>query len=91
MSQKEKQLALASLLESIQKYGEIETSYQENKLTIDKYNIIAEEEKEKQDVERRTESNKFLEQIMAGMNNPGQEQRQQGQQNEAMQPQQQMR
>jgi hypothetical protein len=95
MSLKEKQLALSALLESIQKYGEIETSYQENKLNIDKYNIQAEEEKEKQDVERRTESNKFLEQIMSGMNNPGQEQRQeqqqQGQQNnEAMQPQQQI-
>lgn len=84
MTLAEKQKALAALLESIQKFGEMETAYAENKLKIDEYGIKTEEELQKQDVERRTESNKFLEQIMRGMNNQGQNQ-------EAMMPQQQMR
>ncbi len=67
MSLKEKQAALTSLLENVQKYGEIETSYQENKLKIDEHSIRTEEELEKMDVERRTEANKFLEQILGGM------------------------
>jgi len=68
MSLKEKQQALAALLESIQKYGEIETTYHENKLNIEEQGMRMEEEVEKRDVERRSESNKFLEQIMGGMN-----------------------
>ena len=67
MTLKEKQAALNQLLESIQKYGEIETSYAENKLKVDSMNIQNQEEQEKQDVHRRTEANKFLEQIMGGM------------------------
>ena len=65
---KEKQAALNSLLESIQKFGEIETSYAENKLKMESSTVDFEIEKEKQDVERRTQSNKFVEQIMRGMN-----------------------
>lgn len=67
MSLKEKQAALTSLLENIQKYGEIETTYQENKLNIEESQIRTEEELEKRDVERRTQANKFLEQILGGM------------------------
>jgi hypothetical protein len=67
MSLAEKQKALTALLENIQKYGEIETMYQENKLNIDASKIRSEEELEKQDVERRTQSNKFLEEIMRGV------------------------
>ncbi len=74
LSLKEKQAALTALLENIQKFGEIETSYAENKLKIDEYSIRTEEELEKQDVHRRTEANKFLEQIMGGLGNMGQEQ-----------------
>jgi len=82
---KEKQSALRELLESMQKFGEIETSYAENKLKIDEYEIQSEEEKEKQDVHRRTEANKFLEQIMGGLmqqqvQGNGQQQEQQMQQ-----------
>lgn len=77
LSLKEKQAALTSLLENIQKYGEVETAYQENKLKIDASNIRTEEELEKQDVERRTESNKFLEQILGNMNNQQSEAQQQ--------------
>jgi hypothetical protein len=64
MSLKEKQAALTALLENIQKYGEIETEYQENKLAIESQNIMFQEEMDKRDAERRTEANKFLEQIL---------------------------
>lgn len=64
---KEKQAALASLLESMQKFGEIETSYAENKLKIDEHEIQSEEEMEKQDVHRRTEANKFMMEMLKGM------------------------
>lgn len=86
MSLKEKQLALTALLENIQHFGNVETEYRQNQLEIQNYNQRNEEELEKQDVERRTESNKFLEQIMAGAGNIGQQDQQQGQQ----QPQQNM-
>ena len=59
-------------------FGEVETTYAENKLKIDEYAIQSNEEMEKQDVERRTESNKFLEQLLGGMG--GQQQGQQQQQ-----------
>ncbi len=78
LSLKEKQAALTSLLENIQKFGEIETSYAENKMKINEYELNAKEEMEKQDVHRRTESNKFMEQILgAGMNVMSQQQQQQ--------------
>ncbi len=67
MSLKEKQAALTSLLENIERFGSIETDYRKNQLEIDNYGMKIEEEAEKQDVERRTESNKFLEKLMAGM------------------------
>lgn len=71
---KEKQAALNQLLESIQKYGEIETQYAENQLKIDSNRIDMETEKEKMDVHRKTEANKFLMEIMKGMPNPMQQQ-----------------
>lgn len=67
MSLKEKQLALTSLLENIATYGEIETQHKEMQLDAENQGLRFEEELEKRDVERRTESNKFLEQIMGGM------------------------
>ena len=66
LSLKEKQNALTALLENIQKFGEIETTYAENKLSVESYNIKSEEEVEKRDAERRTEANKFLEKILGG-------------------------
>ena len=84
MSLKEKQAALTSLLENIQKYGEIETTYQENKLAIESQNILMQEEIDKRDAERRTEANKFLEQILGNsmMPNESQEQSQMAGQNQ---------
>jgi hypothetical protein len=92
MTLKEKQLALAALLESMQKFGDIETSYAENKLKIEASEIQSEEEREKQDVHQRTEANKFLEQIMGGMmQNPTQNQGNMLQQNQQQSPEMAMR
>ena len=70
---KEKQAALNQLLESIQKYGEIETAYADNKLRIEANEIDFDTEREKQDVHRRSESNKFLMEIMQGLPDPMQQ------------------
>jgi hypothetical protein len=64
MTLKEKQAALTSLLENIQRYGEIETEYSKNKLDIESRDIMNEEEMEKRDAERRTKANEFMEQIL---------------------------
>lgn len=78
LSLKEKQSAITALLENIQKYGEIENTYAENKMKINEYEVMQKQEREKQDVHRRTESNKFMEQIlgagMSVMSQPQQEQ-----------------
>lgn len=67
MTLREKQAALSELLESIQKYGEIETAYAENKLAIDQFQIQREEDREKDDVHRKTEANKFMMEILKGI------------------------
>ena len=81
MTLKEKQAAITSMLENAEKFGKIETQYQENIFKIDDYGLMQKEELEKQEVHQRTESNKFMEQILgAGMNVMAQEEMQ-GQQN----------
>jgi len=85
LSLKEKQAALTSLLDNMQRFGQIETEYADNKLTVDEYNIRSEEEKEKDDVQRRTESNKFMEQIL----NLGMDTLQEAERNQQQQPQEQ--
>ena len=82
MSLKEKQAALTSLLDNIQRFGEIETTYADNKLNIDAQNIRTEEELEKQEVERRTQANKFFEEIMGSAPSLPQQGQQQPQQND---------
>jgi GTP-sensing pleiotropic transcriptional regulator CodY len=67
MSLKEKQAALTSLLENIHRFGEIETSLKQNDLESLNFQQIIDEENEKRDVERRTEANKFLMEIIGGM------------------------
>jgi hypothetical protein len=64
---KEKQAALRELLESMQLFGKIETEYAENKLNIDAFEVRSKEEQEKQDVQRKTESNKFMMEILKGI------------------------
>jgi hypothetical protein len=70
MSLKEKQSALTSLLENIQKFGELETEHRELQLDIENRNLMQEEEAEKQDVERRTQSNKFVQEILGNVMRP---------------------
>ena len=85
---KEKQAALNQLLESIKKYGEIETAYADNKLRIEANEIDFDTEREKQDVHRRSESNKFLMEIMQGLPDPIQQvqnQQMQGQEQSPLQ------
>jgi len=83
LSLKEKQAALTSLLENIQKFGEIETDHQQAKLDLDNQGQRFEEEKEKQDVERRTQANRFMEQILGElMQSQGQSQPQNAVQNQ---------
>jgi hypothetical protein len=79
MTLKEKQAALTSLLENIQKFGEIETNHTQLKLDQQQQQTMMREEQEKRDVEMRTESNKFLEQILGSVLKPNQQQPQQEQ------------
>lgn len=67
LSLKEKQAALTSLLDNIERFGEIEVGHKQMQLDIENQKMMQEEEFEKQDVERRTESNKFLEEILGGV------------------------
>jgi hypothetical protein len=78
MSLAEKQKALTSLLENVERFGSIETEYSKNQLELDNMRQRNEEEIEKADVQRRTEANKFLEQILGGAGTMGQEQQGQG-------------
>ncbi len=73
MSLKEKQSALTSLLENIERFGQIETDYSQLQLDIQSQKMMQEEEIEKLDVERRTESNKFLEEILGSVLKPNQQ------------------
>lgn len=62
---KEKMAALAQLLETIQKFGEVETFLQSNNLESIKYDEEEEEKVTRQDVERQEASKRFVEQIMS--------------------------
>lgn len=64
MSLKEKQAALTSLLENIERFGTIETEYRKMQLDLENNNQRIQEEAEKNDVENRTGANKFLAEIM---------------------------
>jgi len=64
MSLKEKQEALGKLLENVNVYGEMQTMQKQMRLEEENNNQRFEEELEKRDVERRTQANKFLEEIM---------------------------
>jgi hypothetical protein len=64
LSLKEKQAALTALLENISRFGEIETSQKELELELENQRMMQREEYEKQDVARRSESIKFLQEII---------------------------
>ena len=69
-SLKDKQAALTSLLENIQQFGEMETNHSQLKLDIERQKLQVGEEIEKQDVERRTQSNKFVQEILGNVMKP---------------------
>ena len=69
--------ALAQLVETIQKFGEVETYMRANELNVFEDEQVQRENVEKTDAKMTAESNKFLEQIMGGMNNNMQGQQQQ--------------
>lgn len=64
LATKDKMEALAKLIETIQKYGEIETALKQNDLQNYEYQQEAGEDREKVDAKITAESNKFLEQII---------------------------
>ena len=65
MAQKEKMAALQQLLETIQKYGEIETTLKNSQLESFKYNEEEIEKESRHSVERQEAAKRFMEQIMA--------------------------
>lgn len=69
LATKEKMAALAQLLETIQKFGEVETFLKNNQLESIKYDEEEIEKSSRQNVERTEASKRFIEQIMGSMNN----------------------
>jgi DNA-directed RNA polymerase beta subunit len=69
-SLKDKQAAITSLLENIQQFGEIETNHSQLQLDIERQRMQMKEEVEKQDVESRTQSNKFVQEILGNVMKP---------------------
>lgn len=64
LASKEKMSALAQLLETIQKFGEVETFLQSNNLESIKMDEEEQEKDQRQMVERQEASKRFIEQIM---------------------------
>ncbi len=83
MATKAKMEALEKLVDVIAKYGEIEAALKMNDIESFDYKQEANENREKADAKMTSESNKFLEQIMGGMQN-GQQQQQEPQQAQNM-------
>jgi hypothetical protein len=67
MATKEKMAALEQLVETIAKFGEVEVALQKNTIDDEEINQKLTEDREKQDAKRTSESNKFVENLMAGM------------------------
>ena len=72
LATKEKMAALVQLLETIQKFGEVETFLKSNNLESIKYDEEETEKISRQNVERTEASKKFVEQLMASQ--PSQQQ-----------------
>ena len=78
LATKEKMAALAQLMETIQKYGEVETFLQENNLESIKYDEEEMEKESRKKVESTEASKRFVEQLMSSK--PMSNQHMQGQQ-----------
>jgi len=68
-SQKEKVEALYKLMETIQKFGEVETFLRENQLETLEYESEMDENRGREEAKFTAESNKFMTEIMSGMQN----------------------
>lgn len=84
LAAKEKMAALAQLLETIQKFGEVETFLKSNALDTIKMDEEDQEKDARAEVERTEASKRFIEQIMSSQSQLGG----QGQQEQQQQPQQ---
>lgn len=69
LATKDKMEALEKMMDVIAKYGEIETMLKQNELESFDYRQERNENREKVDAKMTAESNKFIEQLMGGMNN----------------------
>lgn len=67
LATKEKMEALAQLLETIQKFGEVETFLKGSQLESIKYDEEETEKNARMDIERAESSKRFMEKIMGGM------------------------
>lgn len=70
ISMKEKQAALTSLLDNMEKFGKIEVEHSQLQLDLEEQKLRQFEENEKQDVERRTQANKFIQEILGNVKQP---------------------
>jgi hypothetical protein len=76
LAAKEKMAALAQLLETIQKFGEVETFLKSNELESIKMDEEETEKTSRQSVERNEDSKRFVEQLMGLTQQQGQRQNQ---------------
>ncbi len=74
LASKEKMAALAQLLETIQKFGEVETFLQSNNLESIKMDEEETEKNSRKDVESSEASKRFIEQLMGSMNTQNKQQ-----------------
>ncbi len=79
LATKEKVAALAQLLETIQKFGEVEAFMQANNLDVIKNDEEETEKIARQNVERNEASKRFIEQLMGSQPSQGQNQQQEQQ------------
>lgn len=70
LATKDKMEALAKLLETIQKFGELETYLKQNELHSIEYDQEQNENREKVDAKMTAESNKFLQEILGSQREP---------------------
>ncbi len=67
LATKEKMAALEQLVETIAKFGEVETALRMQDINQEEDNQVSIEDREKIDAKRTSESNKFVENLMSGM------------------------
>ena len=84
LATKAKMEALEKMIDVIAKYGEIETMLKMNQIESFSYQQEGKEDAEKMDAKMTAEANKFMEQIIGGGQQQGQQQPQQMQEPQAM-------